>query len=50
MAFSRYFVVPVLAVVLVLAVQFGAPNLNRFGRCCAVAEIDPQDAADAGTG
>ena len=35
MAFSRYFVVLVLTVVPVLAVQFGALNLNRFGRCCA---------------
>ena len=32
MAFSRYFVVLVPAVLPVLAVQFGALNLNRLGR------------------
>ncbi|WP_006850584.1 hypothetical protein [Synechococcus sp. WH 8109] len=36
MAFSRYFVVLVPAVLPVLAVQFGALNLNRLGRRCAV--------------
>ena len=36
MAFSRYFVVLLPAVVPVLAVQFGALNLNRLGRGCAV--------------
>ena len=36
MAFSRYFVVLVPAVLPVLAVQFGALNLNRLGRGCAV--------------
>ena len=36
MAFSRYFVVLVPAVVPVLAVQCGALNLNRLGRCCAL--------------
>ena len=36
MAFSRYFVVLVPAVLPVLAVQFGAFNLNRLGRGCAV--------------
>ena len=32
MAFSRYFVVLVPVVLPVLAVQFGALNLNRLGR------------------
>ena len=36
MAFSRYFVVLVPAVLPVLAVQFGALNLNRLGRGCAI--------------
>ena len=36
MAFSRYFVVLLPVVVPVLAVQFGALNLNRLGRGCAV--------------
>ena len=36
MAFSRYFVVLLPAVVPVLAVQIGALQLNRFGRCCGV--------------
>ena len=37
MAFSRYFVVLLPAVVPVLAVQIGALELNRFGRgCCLV--------------
>ena len=37
MAFSRYFVVLLLpAVVPVLAVQFGALNLNRLGRGCSI--------------
>ena len=36
MAFSRYFVVLLPAVVPVLAVQIGALELNRFGRCCAL--------------
>ena len=36
MAFSRYFVVLVQAVLPVLVVQFGALNLNRLGRGCAV--------------
>ena len=36
MAYSRYFVVLVPAVLPVLAVQFGALNLNRLGRGCAV--------------
>ena len=36
MAFSRYFVVLLPAVVPVLAVQFGALNLNRLGRGCAI--------------
>ena len=36
MAFSRYFVVLVPVVLPVLAVQFGALNLNRLGRGCAV--------------
>ena len=40
MAFSRYFVVLLLAVLPVLAVQIGVLELNRFGRglvgcwCC----------------
>ena len=36
MAFSRYFVVLVPAVLPVLAVQFGALNLNRLGRGCSI--------------
>ena len=36
MAFSRYFVVLLPAVVPVLAVQIGALELNRFGRGCAL--------------
>jgi len=36
MAFSRYFVVLLPAVVPVLAVQIGALELNRFGRSCAL--------------
>ena len=36
MAFSRYFVVLVPAVVPVLAVQIGALELNRFGRGCSL--------------
>ena len=36
MAYSRYFVVLVPAVLPVLAVQFGALSLNRLGRGCAV--------------
>ena len=36
MAFSRYFVVLLPAVVPVLAVQIGALELNRFGRDCAL--------------
>ena len=35
MAFSRYFVVLLPAVVPVLAVQIGALELNRLGRGCA---------------
>tara|TARA_Y100000022_G_C12932011_1_gene232077 strand:- start:58 stop:438 length:381 start_codon:yes stop_codon:yes gene_type:complete len=36
MAFSRYFVVLLPAVVPVLAVQIGALELNRFGRVCGL--------------
>ena len=36
MAFSRYFVVLLPAVLAVLPVQFGALNLNRLGCGCAV--------------
>ena len=36
MAFSRYFVVLLPAVVPVLAVQMGALELNRFGRSCGL--------------
>ena len=36
MAFSRYFVVLLPAVVPVLAVQIGALELNRFGRSCGL--------------
>ena len=39
MAFRRYLVVLVPAVVPVWAVQFGALNLNRSGRGCAVAVL-----------
>ena len=39
MAFSRYFVVLLPAVVPVLAVQIGALQLNRFGRCCGVVAL-----------
>ena len=36
MAFSRYFVVLVPAVVPVVAVQIGGLDLNRLGRCCSL--------------
>ena len=36
MAFSRYFVVLVPAVVPVVAVQIGGLDLNRVGRCCSL--------------
>ena len=36
MAFSRYFVVLVPAVLAVLEVQFVALNLNRLGRGCSI--------------
>ena len=43
MAFSRYFVVLLPALVPVLAVQIGAVELNRFGRLwigCAESDVD----------